>query len=77
MSRASLSPRVEQLIDRLEIGLFLVGARLGDASLERGRQLLQSFLGRGHVYLRPQRMVVAHGLAPVGHREAGSSCCAF
>ena len=33
-------------------------------------QLVERSLRLGHILLRPQRMVMAHGLAPVGHHKA-------
>ncbi len=72
MSRASLSPGVvEELIDGGEVGLFLGRFSFGDARIERRPEFFQRLLGLVHVHFRPQRMVVAHGLAPVGHREIG------
>ena len=52
--------------------LLLVGSfTFASRAVERRRDLLEDRLGRLRVLLRPQRMVVAHRLAPVRHRERG------
>ena len=54
---------------RLEERLLLRQLGLGQPRLVRRRQPLEHRLRLVEVLLRPQRMVVAHRLAPVGHRE--------
>ena len=54
---------------RLEERLLLGQLRLGDARLVRRREPIERLLRRLEILLRPERMVVAHRLAPVGHGE--------
>ncbi len=56
-------------LHRLEQRLLLRQLGLGQPRLVRRRELVERGLRLGDVLLRPQRMVVAHGLAPVGHGE--------
>ncbi len=69
VARQLVAGSIEELVHRFQIALFLFRVRFGEASFECRRQALQRFLGSSLVLLRPQRMVVAHGFAPVGQRE--------
>ena len=60
---------VVERLHRLEERLLLGQLGLGQPGLVRRGQLLERLLGLVEILLRPQRMVVAHRLAPVGERE--------
>ena len=60
---------VVERLHRLEERLLLGQLRLGQPGLVRRGQLLERLLGLVEILLRPERMVVAHRLAPVGERE--------
>ena len=69
VARELVARRVIQDVDRPEEGFLRRQLRLRLARVGRRRDLLEDLLRRVGVLLRPQRMVVAHRLAPVGHRE--------
>ena len=57
-------------IDRLEQGALLRQSCFRDALCARRRERLEHALAGLAILLGPERVVVAHGLAPVGEREA-------
>ena len=69
VARELVAWRVEQPIGGADEGLLLGRAGLCDSALQRRRDLLERALSGLRVLLRPQRVVVAHRLAPVGHHE--------
>src|SRR6202167_1301050 len=60
---------VEEPVYRFLISLLRLRIRLREAAFARGLQALQRLPGRRQVDLRPQRMVITHGFAPVRQRE--------
>ena len=60
---------VERL-DGIQVQLFALRGRFRETPLRRRRQPVESLDGRVAVALHPERVVVRHGLAPVGHGEA-------
>ena len=69
MSRASLSPGAEQDFERLDELALLARRCLRRARRCRRRQPLHRLARGGDVLLGPERVVVAHRLAPVSERE--------
>ena len=69
VARELVARRVEEDVDRLQERFLLRQLRLRLARVGRRRDLLEDLLRRLGILLRPQRMVEAHRLAPVRHRE--------
>jgi hypothetical protein len=72
-----LVPAPEQDLDRREEAPLAVGPRLPGPRLGRRAKPLQDLAGLLRVLVEPERLVVGHGLAPVGQGEAGIDSLRF
>jgi hypothetical protein len=70
IARELVARRVEQLIDGFDVRLLLRQLCLREPAIECRRELAERLFRRVDIYLRPERMVVAHRLAPIGERES-------
>ena len=68
VARGLVAGPVER-VDRREIPLLARGSGLRCALLRRGSQLRQCRAARGHVLMKPDRLIEGHRLAPVSERK--------